>query len=113
MRNLRERPDGRLRWHWDPKVIGNAPTVETSDMLAARLHSLPATLPLLLIAGANSDVVDDQAMETFRAQAPHAEVISVARAGHMVAGDRNDSFGDAISGFLKDALGAQTAGAAP
>jgi pimeloyl-ACP methyl ester carboxylesterase len=69
-------------------------------MLAARLHSLPESLPLLLIAGANSDVVDDQAMETFREQAPHAEIISVAKAGHMVAGDRNDAFGDAISGFL-------------
>jgi pimeloyl-ACP methyl ester carboxylesterase len=103
MRNLREGPDGRLRWHWDPKVIGKRPTAETSTMLAARLHSLPATLPLLLIAGANSDVVDDQAMETFRAQAPHAEVISVAKAGHMVAGDRNDAFGDAISAFLERA----------
>jgi pimeloyl-ACP methyl ester carboxylesterase len=69
-------------------------------MLAARLHSLPERLPILLVAGANSDVVDDRAMDTFRAQAPHAEVISVAKAGHMVAGDRNDAFGDAISSFL-------------
>jgi pimeloyl-ACP methyl ester carboxylesterase len=100
MRNLREGPDGRLRWHWDPKVVGNAPTPETSAMLASRLASLPGTLPLLLIAGAQSDVVDDRAMDTFRIQAPHAEIVSVAKAGHMVAGDRNDAFGDAISGFL-------------
>jgi pimeloyl-ACP methyl ester carboxylesterase len=100
MRNLREGPDGRLRWHWDPKVIGNTPTAKTSEMLATRLHSLPARLPILLVAGANSDVVDDRAMDTFRAQAPHADVISVAKAGHMVAGDRNDAFGDAISSFL-------------
>jgi pimeloyl-ACP methyl ester carboxylesterase len=113
MRNLREGADGRLRWHWDPKVIGYAPTAATSQMLAARLHSLPETLPLLLIAGANSDVVDDRAMDTFREQAPHAEIISVAKAGHMVAGDRNDAFGDAISTFLKRALSGQTAGAAP
>lgn len=103
MRNLREGADGRLRWHWDPKVIGNTPTAETSKMLAARLHSLPESLPLLLVAGANSDVVDDRAMDTFREQAPHAEIVSVARAGHMVAGDRNDAFGDAISLFLKRA----------
>jgi pimeloyl-ACP methyl ester carboxylesterase len=100
MRNLREGPDGRLRWHWDPRVIGETPTAETSQMLAERLHSLPESLPILLVAGANSDVVDEAALETFRAQAPHAEVISVAKAGHMVAGDRNDAFGDAISGFL-------------
>lgn len=57
------------------------------------------TRPIQFVAGANSDVVDQKAMETFRAQAPHAEVISVAKAGHMVAGDRNDAFGDAISGL--------------
>jgi pimeloyl-ACP methyl ester carboxylesterase len=106
MRNLREGTDGRLRWHWDPRVIGNAPTAETSAMLATRLASLPDNLPLLLVAGAESDVVDATAMEAFRRQAPHAEILSVSRAGHMVAGDRNDAFGDAISGFLKRITGA-------
>lgn len=113
MRNLRKGTDGRLRWHWDPRVIGQAPTAETSAMLAGRLASLPPTLPMLLVAGAQSDVVDDRAMEVFRVQAPHANIISVAKAGHMVAGDRNDAFGDAISGFLADAAPIQTAGAAP
>jgi pimeloyl-ACP methyl ester carboxylesterase len=101
MRNLREGPDGRLRWHWDPRVIGEMPSPATSDMLAGKLASLPECLPLLLIAGALSDVVDDKAIESFRARAPHAEVVSVAHAGHMVAGDKNDAFGDAISGFLR------------
>jgi pimeloyl-ACP methyl ester carboxylesterase len=113
MRNLREGSDGRLRWHWDPRVVGTAPTAETSAMLATRLASLPTSLPLLLVAGAESDVVDAGAMEAFRRQAPHAEILSVSRAGHMVAGDRNDAFGDAISGFLDRHAGNQTAGAAP
>jgi pimeloyl-ACP methyl ester carboxylesterase len=68
---------------------------------------------LLLVAGAESDVVDDAAMASFRGQAPHAEILSVSRAGHMVAGDRNHAFGDAISGFLERVGGGQTAGAAP
>lgn len=113
MRNLRQGTDGRLRWHWDPRVVDEAPTPETSSMLGESLASLPSTLPLLLIAGAQSDVVDHRAMEVFRAQAPHANIISVAKAGHMVAGDRNDAFGDAISGFLADAAPVQTDGAAP
>jgi pimeloyl-ACP methyl ester carboxylesterase len=75
-------------------------------MLATRLASLPYNLPLLLVAGAESDVVDAAAMEAFRRQAPHAEILSVSRAGHMVAGDRNDAFGDAISGFLERITGA-------
>jgi pimeloyl-ACP methyl ester carboxylesterase len=113
MRNLREGADGRLRWHWDPRLVANAPTAETSAMLARRLAALPDSLPLLLVAGAESDVVDAAAMEAFRRQAPHAEILSVSRAGHMVAGDRNHAFGDAISEFLERNVGTQTAGAAP
>lgn len=105
MRSLREGEDGRLRWHWDPAVVGDAPTEALGDMLSARLAALPANLPLMLISGAQSDVVDPQAVEGFRQQAPHAEVFAVDRAGHMVAGDRNDAFSDAIGGFLKRRLG--------
>jgi pimeloyl-ACP methyl ester carboxylesterase len=35
---------------------------------------------------------------------PHAGHIGVAGAGHMVAGDRNDAFNDAVVAFLQDAL---------
>lgn len=113
MRNLRESADGRLRWHWDPRMLEGTPTAETSAMLAERLAALPQSLPLLLIAGAQSDVVDKSAMESFRRQAPHADIVTVSRAGHMVAGDRNDAFGDAISAFLASVFDGQTAGAAP
>lgn len=101
MRNLRKGDNGRLRWHWDPQVIGKKPDPGLTEMLSAKLASLPITLPLLLVAGADSDVVDAEALERFRAQAPHAETIAIARAGHMVAGDRNDAFGDTIVAFLK------------
>lgn len=100
LRSLRER-DGRLHWHWDPAVIGAPPDETLADMLSERLAALPPSLPLLLVAGAQSDVVDLEAIATFRRQAPQAETIAVAQAGHMVAGDRNDAFGDAISSFLK------------
>lgn len=104
MRSLREGADGRLRWHWDPAVVGDAPTEALADMLSERLAALPASLPLMLISGAQSDVVDPQAVAGFRAQAPHAEIVAVDRAGHMVAGDRNDAFSDAIAGFLRRRL---------
>ena len=101
MRSLREGPDGRLRWHWDPAVVGDAPGPELNELLSERLAALPASLPLMLVSGAQSDVVDADAVEEFRRQAPQAELVAVSRAGHMVAGDRNDDFSDAISGFLK------------
>jgi len=31
---------------------------------------------------------------------PHAQMVDVAGAGHMVAGDRNDLFNDAVVTFL-------------
>jgi pimeloyl-ACP methyl ester carboxylesterase len=108
LRSLRER-NGRLHWHWDPAVVGAAPDETLAAMLSERLAVLPPTLPLLLVSGAQSDVVDLDAIATFRRQAPQAETIAVSHAGHMVAGDRNDAFGDAISGFLKrSALSAST-----
>ena len=101
MRSLRQGIDRRLRWHWDPAVVGDPPGEELIRMLSEKLAALPASLPLMLVSGAQSDVVDDEAVEAFRRQAPQAEVVAVARAGHMVAGDRNDAFGDVISGFLR------------
>lgn len=102
MRNLREGADGRLRWHWDPRVIGEAPTPATAAMLGDRLAALPPDLPLLLVAGAQSDVVDGRSIDSFRARAPRARIVSVERAGHMVAGDKNDAFGNAIGAFLRE-----------
>ena len=32
---------------------------------------------------------------------PHARLVDVAGAGHMVAGDRNDAFNDAVVEFLE------------
>jgi pimeloyl-ACP methyl ester carboxylesterase len=104
MRSLRQRADGRLLWHWDPAVVGDPPGEALTEMLSAKLAALPASLPLMLVSGAQSDVVDGEAVAAFRRQAPQAEVVAVSRAGHMVAGDRNDAFGDTISGFLRRAL---------
>ena len=105
MRALRRGADGRLHWHWDPAVIGDEPGDELTELLSARLAALPVTLPLMLVSGAQSDVVDADAIEEFRRQAPQAELVAVSRAGHMVAGDRNDDFSEAISAFLKRRVG--------
>ena len=98
-RNLRE-VDGRLFWHWDPAFVGErgiAGTIDR-DRIAAAARSV--RVPTLLVRGANSDVVGEAEVESFRALMPHAEYIDVAGAGHMIAGDRNDAFNAAILAFL-------------
>ena len=38
----------------------------------------------------------------FQAAVPHARFVDVSGAGHMVAGDRNDLFTEAVIGFLRN-----------
>ena len=50
--------------------------------------------------GRQSDLLSEEGAQAFLALVPHAEFVDVADAGHMVAGDRNDLFNDAVVGFL-------------
>lgn len=101
MKNLRLR-EGRYHWHWDPNYVSRNFTsgdlAIQSDRLEAAARNL--TIPALLVRGGLSEVVSPESVEEFRALAPHAEVVSVEGADHMVAGDRNDKFNDAVIDFL-------------
>ena len=50
--------------------------------------------------GGLSDVLSEEGAQSFLRQCPQAEYVSVANAAHMVAGDRNDIFADAVLQFL-------------
>jgi pimeloyl-ACP methyl ester carboxylesterase len=105
MRNLRRRHDGRLAWHWDPRFLTTQAGLDETraalmdderlDAAARGLH-----IPTLLVRGRMSDVLSMEGVRHFRALVPQAEFVDVAGAGHMVAGDRNDVFNDAIVQFL-------------
>ncbi|BBX06901.1 alpha/beta fold hydrolase [Mycolicibacterium aichiense] len=103
--NLRHR-DGRWYWHWDPKFIdGSAsrPPIEVTDVdriNAAVATILAAGTPMLLVRGQMSDLVTQERADEFLARFPQIEFVDVAGAGHMVAGDRNDLFADAVVQFL-------------
>jgi len=104
-KNLRLGTDGRWRWHWDPAFI-NMRTGGTSehardahhDELAAIARRL--TLPVLLVRGKLSDLVTEAEVDEFRQMVPHAGYVDVAGAAHMIAGDKNDVFTDAVVNFL-------------
>ncbi|MCW0199454.1 alpha/beta hydrolase [Sphingopyxis sp.] len=105
MKNLRHRDDGRLYWHWDPRMLdrNRSSTLGTMPEAAETLTTLP-DLPVLLVRGLSSDVVSDASIAAFRRRLPRLEVADIAGAGHMVAGDRNDIFNDAIVAFSRRAL---------
>ncbi len=103
--NLRRRGD-RWYWHWDPQFIdGTAanPPIEVTD--PARMHKaieaiLADDVPVLLVRGQVSDLVSQDRAEEFLARFPRVEFVDVQGAGHMVAGDRNDLFAEAVVDFL-------------
>lgn len=101
-RNLRLREDGRLHWHWDPAILDDEPGTARAvlDRSGRALADVPG-LPTLLVRGLRSDVVSDRAVANFRATLPGLDVLDVAGAGHMVAGDRNDAFTGGVRRYLQ------------
>jgi pimeloyl-ACP methyl ester carboxylesterase len=102
-KNLRQSPDERWRWHWDPRFMGDrqpgtSNREETEAAMLAAARSL--TMPVLLVRGSSSELIKDEHVREFRELVPHAEYADVAGARHMVAGDKNDAFSAAILGFL-------------
>lgn len=105
-RNLRPAANGRLRWHWDPALVEPDPedVVDTGRLLAAAAR---VRVPTLLVRGALSDVVTVDTAAEFGAMVPRAEFVTVARAGHMVAGDQNDLFTSVVVDFLSRVAGVE------
>lgn len=106
-KNVRQRADGRWYWHWDPAFITTRPfdneartSRHRSDMLVDAARSL--TVPTLLVRGRQSDLLSEEGAREFLQLVPHARFADVGGAGHMVAGDKNDAFNDAVVSFLDD-----------
>jgi pimeloyl-ACP methyl ester carboxylesterase len=104
-KNLRLHPDGRWRWHWDPRFLEGrrrigpgGDQVEQALVEAARRIEIPA----LLVRGGSSELVQEAHAMDFLDLVPHDSYVDVSGARHMVAGDRNDQFADAIKSFLSD-----------
>jgi non-heme chloroperoxidase len=64
----------------------------------------PARVPTLLVRGRESDILSDDGVREFLAHLPNAQYVDVGGAGHMVAGDRNDAFTEAVREFLARAV---------
>ncbi|OAB55351.1 peroxidase [Phormidium willei BDU 130791] len=105
-RNLRRDADGRLRWHWDPAFVEGPLNIQSSlaepALDAAARH---LSMPTLLVRGRLSTLVTEEEAAHFLRLVPHARLVDVSEAGHMVAGDRNDVFTRAILDFLHAAFG--------
>ena len=104
-KNLRHRDDGRWYWHWDPAFTmsrGQVNSEHARDRHHDELEEMARriTIPTLLIRGKLSDLVTEDEVQAFREMVPHTEYVDVKGAAHMIAGDKNDVFTDAVVSFL-------------
>ena len=100
---LRQR-DGRWYWHWDPKFISQERTEVVPEQFSGLLDWATRNIhvPTMLVRGALSDVVSQDGVDDLLTRIPDATVVDVAGAAHMIVGDRNDAFANAVLAFLHD-----------
>jgi pimeloyl-ACP methyl ester carboxylesterase len=102
LRNLRQRQDGRLYWHWDSRLLDTRRSSEPPEADNALVGiSANVKLPTLLIRGDRSDVVDDSGVADMLDLVPQTQICQVPGAGHMVAGECNDAFNEGVLNFLR------------
>jgi pimeloyl-ACP methyl ester carboxylesterase len=103
MKVLRQKRDGRWYWHWDPKFLDRGrmevPPNDFQELFQAAMRNI--RVPTLLLRGKLSDVVTEEGVREFLDQISGAKVVDVGGAAHMVAGDQNDVFSQAVIEFLE------------
>ncbi len=103
LKNLRQDEDGRYRWHWDPAFMTMGRKQKWDpEALERRLMTATGRIPapILIVRGSDSDVVSRETMEHLKQALPHVAQAEIAGARHMIAGDDNARFNEAILPFL-------------
>jgi pimeloyl-ACP methyl ester carboxylesterase len=106
-RNLRQRPDGRWEWkHGYGKLLRTSGVPEQGgwrqlvEGLDDEVRGL--TCPVLVLRGANSDVLSNEGAESIAAAIPDARLATIGAAGHHAAGDNPESTTGLVRAFLTD-----------
>ena len=95
LNNAKELADGRWTWRWDPTRMGAAGSAADSSADSPELAFGAAwdaleslQVPLLLLKGGTSGVVDEADLAEVLKRRPEAEVVVVPDAGHSIQGDQ-------------------------
>jgi esterase len=94
---LREGPDGRWRYKFDP-AIGSGGLEADFERLWTQVREIRC--PTLLVRGAESAVLARDAAARFLHELPGSTVVEVPGAGHSVMGDNPAGFVSAVRPFL-------------
>lgn len=104
-KNLRLGEDGRYRWHWDPAFVTSSNASRKGTHIVGEPRSLDKVAegvksPTHLIRGRLSQLVSEEAAQHFLEVVPQAHFTDISGAGHMIAGDKNDVFTEAVGAFI-------------
>ena len=80
-------------------LLLKVPLAGLLDVAVNNIH-----VPTMLVHGLLSDVVTQEGVDDLVARIPDATVVAVDGAAHMIAGDKNDVFSDAVVTFLEDRI---------
>ena len=98
---LADHGDGRLRWHWDPRLVDELAIHSENEQSRLADAARNLRIPTLLISGGASDIVSDATIAEFRSLVPHARHVTLPGATHMIVGDDNAAFTRHVAEFLK------------
>jgi pimeloyl-ACP methyl ester carboxylesterase len=93
--NMLRRPDGKYVSKVDHRRVSGPPT---APLTVEDFRDLP--YPVLLVRGAESDVLEPEAAERFVAALPKGELVTVPATGHNVHSGNTPGFLEAVSPFL-------------
>lgn len=97
---MRQGPDGRLYWQWDPKTVSPQFLNPPSEGVALEAAAARSKDPVVLVRAELSTIVTDESEAQFRKLTPQLQVVLARGVGHMVTGDHNDAFADRLLDFL-------------
>ncbi len=98
------RVDGKYVSKVDHRDFGlstdSGPDVQQTAAVVGMQDFSPLSYPVLVIRGADSDVLQPDAAERFVAALSRGQLLTVANAGHNVHGANTIGFLDAVNPFL-------------
>ena len=104
-KNVRIDAHGKYRWHWDPRFRSRAGFDLEQRQQRLEACARRIAIPTLLVRGGLSDVLSNDGARAFLELCPHCQLHRRQECcSHMIAGDRNDVFGNAVIDFLGRAV---------